>query len=80
MNMRCHSIAAMPLSPRQARKSERRLSAAPPTKGKISAKRLLPAARAAGYEGSDRNFRRLVAQERGKYRQAQATRFFRGLG
>ena len=42
------------------------------TKGKISAKRLLPAARAAGYEGSDRNFRRLVAQERGKYRQAQA--------
>ena len=42
------------------------------TKGKISAKRLLPKARAAGYEGSDRNFRRLVAQERGKYRQAQA--------
>jgi transposase len=42
------------------------------TKGKISAKRLLPAARAAGYEGSDRNFRRLVATERGKYRQAQA--------
>jgi transposase len=42
------------------------------TKGKISAKRLLPAAAAAGYEGSDRNFRRLVAQERGKYRQAQA--------
>jgi transposase len=42
------------------------------TKGRISAKRLLPAARAAGYEGSDRNFRRLVATERGKYRQAQA--------
>jgi transposase len=42
------------------------------TKGKISAKRLLPAARAAGYEGSDRNFRRLVATERGKYRQTQA--------
>ncbi len=32
------------------------------TQGRISAKRLLPAARAAGYEGSDRNFRRLVAQ------------------
>jgi hypothetical protein len=31
------------------------------TKGRISAKRLLPAARAAGYRGSDRNFRRLVA-------------------
>ena len=41
------------------------------TKGKISAKRLLPAARAAGYRGSDRNFRRLVATERSKYRQAQ---------
>ena len=31
------------------------------TQGRISAKRLLPAARAAGYEGSARNFRRLVA-------------------
>jgi Homeodomain-like domain len=29
--------------------------------GRISAKRLLPTARAAGYEGSGRNFRRLVA-------------------
>jgi hypothetical protein len=42
------------------------------TKGRISAKRLLPAAVAAGYAGSDRNFRRLVAQERSRYRQAQA--------
>jgi transposase len=32
------------------------------TQGRISAKRLLPAARAAGYCGSDRNFRRLVAE------------------
>jgi hypothetical protein len=32
------------------------------TAGRISAKRLLPAARAAGFTGSDRNFRRLVAQ------------------
>lgn len=31
------------------------------TSGRISAKRLLPAARAAGYGGSARNFRRLVA-------------------
>ena len=31
------------------------------TAGRISAKRLLPAARAAGYAGSPRNFRRLVA-------------------
>ena len=31
------------------------------TSGRISAKRLLPAARAAGYAGSPRNFRRLVA-------------------
>lgn len=29
---------------------------------RISAKRLLPVARAAGYEGSERNFRRLVAE------------------
>ena len=31
------------------------------TAGRISAKRLLPVARAAGYAGSPRNFRRLVA-------------------
>jgi len=34
------------------------------TQGRISAKRLLPAARAAGYAGSPRNFRRLVAEEK----------------
>jgi hypothetical protein len=34
------------------------------TKGRISAKRLLPAARAAGYAGSARNLRRLVSQEK----------------
>ena len=43
------------------------------TKARISAKRLLPAARAAGYAGSDRNFRRLVAQEKSTHRQRQAT-------
>jgi transposase len=32
--------------------------------GKISAKRLLPVARAAGYQGSARNFRRLVAEQK----------------
>ena len=32
--------------------------------GRVSAKRLLPKAKAAGYAGSDRNFRRLVAQVR----------------
>lgn len=42
------------------------------TFGKISAKRLLPAARAAGYEGSDRNFRRLVADAKRAWRQGQA--------
>ena len=42
------------------------------TKGKISAKRLLPTARAAGYAGSARNFRRLVAQEKAAYRRRQA--------
>jgi transposase len=42
------------------------------TFGKISAKRLLPAARAAGYAGSDRNFRRLVAQAKRDWRLGQA--------
>jgi hypothetical protein len=34
------------------------------TQARISAKRLLPAARAAGYAGSPRNFRRLVAEQK----------------
>jgi transposase len=38
------------------------------TRGRISAKRLLPAARAAGYEGSPRNFRRLVASAKDEWR------------
>lgn len=38
------------------------------SKGRISAKRLLPRARAAGYTGSPRNFRRLVADEKKRYR------------
>ena len=38
------------------------------TAGRISAKRLLPAARAAGYEGSPRNFRRLVARVKEEWR------------
>ena len=38
------------------------------TKGRISAKRLLPAARAAGYAGSARNFRRLVAEAKRRWR------------
>ena len=32
------------------------------SRGRMSAKRMLPIARAAGYEGSARNFRRLVAE------------------
>ena len=36
--------------------------------GRISAKRLLAAARTAGYEGSDRNFRRLVAAAKRDWR------------
>jgi hypothetical protein len=35
---------------------------------RISAKRLLPKARAGGYTGSDRNFRRLVAEEKALWR------------
>lgn len=42
------------------------------TKTKITAKRLLPAARAGGYEGSDRNFRRLVAAEKKAWRSKNA--------
>jgi transposase len=38
------------------------------SKGRISAKRLLPFARAAGYEGSARNFRRLVAEQKALWR------------
>jgi transposase len=42
------------------------------TSGRISAKRLLPVARAAGYVGSDRNFRRLVAEARTVWRREHA--------
>src|SRR6202161_102808 len=38
------------------------------TAGRISAKRLLPEARAAGYVGSARNFRRLAAQAKSDWR------------
>ena len=38
------------------------------TAGRISAKRLLPAARAGGYAGSARNFRRLVAAQKQAWR------------
>jgi transposase len=38
------------------------------TQGRISAKRLLPVARAAGYVGSPRNFRRLVAEAKQEWR------------
>ena len=38
------------------------------TSARISAKRLLPAARAAGYSGSPRNFRRLVATQKQAWR------------
>ncbi|MGZ6825078.1 MAG: IS21 family transposase [Blastococcus sp.] len=41
------------------------------TKGRLSAKRLLPEARAAGYAGSARNFRRLVATARKRWRRDQ---------
>jgi transposase len=38
------------------------------SQGRISAKRLLPFAAAAGYDGSDRNFRRLVAEAKALWR------------
>ena len=45
------------------------------TNGRISAKRLLPAARAKGYDGSPRNFRRLVAEVKADWRRSR--RIFR---
>ena len=44
------------------------------TKGRITAKRLLPVARAAGYTGSARNFRRLVAEAKVAWRSKNRTR------
>jgi hypothetical protein len=41
------------------------------SKGRFSAKRLLPAARAAGYDGSPRNIRRLVAEAKDAWRRGQ---------
>lgn len=41
------------------------------TKGKMTAKRLLPIARAAGYTGSARNFRRLVSEVRKAFKREQ---------
>ena len=38
------------------------------SQGRMSAKRLLPIARAAGYAGSPRNFRRLVAEQKALWR------------
>ncbi len=40
------------------------------TNARISAKRLFPEARAAGYTGSARNFRRLVAEEKERFRRS----------
>jgi transposase len=44
------------------------------TRAKISAKRLLPAARVEGYSGSARNFRRLVAAKKRAWRSLQGRR------
>ncbi|MFW0797781.1 IS21 family transposase [Gordonia sp. CPCC 205515] len=41
------------------------------SQGRITAKRLLPIARAAGYTGSDRNFRRLVSRTKAQWRRSQ---------
>jgi transposase len=44
------------------------------TRARITAKRLLPEARAAGYEGSARNFRRLVSECKREWRRTQHAR------
>ncbi|WP_425301789.1 hypothetical protein [Nocardia wallacei] len=43
------------------------------SQGRISAERLLPAAQAAGYEGAPRNFRRLVADQKGVVAQGSSS-------
>ncbi len=48
------------------------------SKGRIRAKRLLPAARAVGYEGFARNFRRLVAERKALLRPCARGRALRG--
>ncbi|MDQ3532749.1 MAG: helix-turn-helix domain-containing protein [Actinomycetota bacterium] len=44
------------------------------TRGRITAKRLLPKARAAGYEGSARNFRRAVARVKERWARTEHNR------
>lgn len=44
------------------------------TRGRITAKRLLPQARAAGYQGSARNFRRAVARVKARWARAEHSR------
>ena len=44
------------------------------TRGRITAKRLLPQARAAGYEGSARNFRRAVARAKARWARSEHNR------
>ena len=44
------------------------------TRGRITAKRLLPQARAAGYEGSARNFRRAVARAKARWARSEHRR------
>jgi hypothetical protein len=48
--------------------------------GRISAKRLLPQPEAAGYVGSARNFRRLVAEVKAEWRQGQTAATGPGCG
>src|SRR6266511_4754282 len=43
------------------------------TRGRITAKRLLPEARAAGYTGSARNFRRVVSRAKADFRRTERT-------
>ena len=71
-------MSGHPLSARKARVSNTEVvrdlvsKKVAASEGKISAKRLLPVARAAGYEGSARNFRRLVADAKRQWRSDQS--------
>jgi hypothetical protein len=67
------TVPATPVRPRNYDQVAEMVAASvKKTEGRISAKRLLPTARAAGYGGSDRNFRRLVAGAKRAWRHDRA--------
>jgi transposase len=75
---RAGAIAERKTTPSRARNTDRVedliFEKVQKTRARITAKRLLPQARAAGYEGSARNFRRAVARTKVRWARAQQRR------